>query len=274
MTDALRLVGGAAVLGALVFAATRVDAGAGDAAARAVDASGSASLTETLAGDAILRAGDMRPGERTSGVVTVDNRGDATGAFKLAQVDVLDTPGATGRRLSQTLRLRVEDARSRRRVYSGTLAAMDEQPLGYLRAGEKRTYRFTLALPASAPADAFTGARVESRFDWTASTGEPPARRPRPDSAPPRVVAQIAGARPGTVVVGLTADERSVVTGASAGARPLSRPRLAPGRPALLTVALAPRATLPLQITVADSAGNRTVVTVTSSESRRGDSNP
>ena len=264
MTDALRLIGGAAVLVVLVIAATWVDAGPGDAAARALEAGGSASLTDSLAGDAVLRAGDMRPGDRTIGAVTVDNGGEATGAFKLAQIDVLDTPGATGRRLSQTIQLRVEDARTRRPVYSGTLAAMSERPLGYLRAGEKRTYRFTLALPASAAADAFTGARVEARFDWTASTGEPPARPRRPDTAPPRVVAQIASAQPGTVVVGLTADEPAVVTDASRGARPLSRPRLAPGRPALLTVRLASGATLPLQIMVADASGNRTVATVTS----------
>lgn len=267
MNDVLRLLGAAAVVGLLAVAVTKVDAGPGDAAPRTLSATGAASLTDSIAGDAVLRAGDMAPGESTTGTVTVDNGGDATGFFKLAQIDVLDTPGASGRRLSASVRLRVEDVENRRAVYVGPLGAMQVHPLGYLRAGQERTYRFTVTLPASASAEAFAGARVETKFDWTASTAEPPA-----DTVPPRVVAQIAGTQPGEVVVAVTSDERSVVTGASPGARPESRQRLLPGRPVLLTLRVTRAAELPLRITVADAAGNRT--TATPARSRRGDSNP
>src|SRR5215217_2683879 len=156
-----RWVGTAAallVVVALVVVVTQVDAGSGRAKVRTMSASGAASMSGTVAGDAVVRAGDMKPGGSVAGTVTVKNSGDAPGAFRLAQVDVLDTPGSGGGRLSRMLRMTVEDASRGRRFYSGALGGMRNQALGYLRPGEERVYRFTVTHPArAAGGDAYAG---------------------------------------------------------------------------------------------------------------------
>jgi hypothetical protein len=261
------------VLGALVVAVTTVDAGPGRAKARAVSATGAASLPDAMSGDAVLSASDMKPGARVTGTVTVANAGDATGAFRFAQTDVLDMPGAGGGRLSRALRLRVDDMRTGRRVYAGRLGAMEAQPLGFLRAGERATYRFTLKPPA-APDDGLAGSRVQTTFAWTADTREAPG-----DASPPTVVVQSPDQRlrGRTVQIALTCDERCAVASVSRGARAQPAQHLLPGRPTLQTVLLSradARAlrtslereddvALVLEVTVADSDGNRTIRTVT-----------
>ena len=255
-SDVLRLAGALLVVGALVLLVTRVDAGSGEASVRVVSASGAARVSHSVAGDVVVSAADMRPGGRTSGTVTVANGGDATGAFEVTQNDVLDTPGAGEGRLSTAARLRIDDSATGRPVYQGVLGAMAAHPVGYLRAGEQRAYRLTVSLPNAAPADAFAGARVETRFDWTARTAEPP----KPESVPPTVVAQTpaGAARGGPVTLALTCDRPCSVIGVSRGARIVGRrPRLAPGRPALLAVAVGEAAVQPLSVTVAGPAGAR-----------------
>jgi len=262
--DAPRIGGALLVLAAVALIVTQVDAGDGRARPRVLSATGAAALTKTVAGDAVVRAGGMEPGQSVSGTVTVKNDGDATGAFRMAQLDVLDVPGSGGGRLSAKLDLTVDDARTGRRVYRGVLGAMSEHALGYLRPGEQHAYRFTLAYPPQTPDNAYAGSRVESTFDWTAATAEPPAAEPRRDAAPPVVVAQTVppqGADAGTVTVALTCNERCTVAGVSGGALVGRAPRLEPGKPALQTVLLSPGAE-PLRITVADAAGNRTTATV------------
>src|SRR5215212_7433649 len=131
-----RWVGAVAALlavAALVVLVTQVDAGSGRAKVRTMSASGAASMSGSAAGDAVVRARDMKPGGSVSGTVTVKNSGDATGAFRLAQIDVLDAPGAGGGRLSRMLRMTVEDASRGRRFYSGALGGMRDEALGYLR---------------------------------------------------------------------------------------------------------------------------------------------
>ena len=257
LADGLLALGAAVLLGVFALAVTKIDAGPGKAAVDVVAASGAAALTKSVGGDAVLSAGDLKPGGRTAGTVTVENGGDATGSFELAQTDVLDSPGTGGGRLSTTMRLQVEDAATRRPVYSGVLGAMEARPLGYLRAGQKRTYRFTLTLPAAAPAEAFAGARVETRFDWTAETGEPPARDDRPPGVLVDAVGRIEGQR---LTIGLTCDEPCSIVAVSGGAAPAVSRSLAAGKPALATVRV-PRSSLAgVAITVSDPAGNRTRV--------------
>ena len=219
------------------------------------DRAGSAALTHGLNGDAVVRARDMAPGGRTIASVTVENSGKATGAFRLAQVDVLDTPGTGGGRLSTQLRLRVDDAATGRAMYLGVLGKMNGASLGYVPGGEKRTYRFTLTPPAAGTGAVYAGSRVESTFDWTATTADPPARPSGPDTAPPTVVVL---STPGGGVA-LSCDEPCTVAGVAGGTVAGPRRRLRPGRPALLSVRRR-RARRALRITVADTAGNRTTV--------------
>ena len=270
--DPWRLAGPAVLLlavVAVVVLVTKVDAGgAGRAKARAMSASGAAAMTDSVVGDAVVRAGEMKPGSSVAGTVKVENSGDAAGAFRLAQVDVLDTPGAGGGRLSTKLRMTIEDAHGGRRLYRGVLGAMKDRPLGYLGAGDEREYRFTLAYPRGGTDGAFTGSRVETTFDWTATTGEPPPVR---DTRPPTVLVDAQRFDGRTVVLALTCGERCEVVGLSSGAWAASPEPLEAGRPALRTVVLSPAqagaleglrarsgaAALPIQVTLADAAGNR-----------------
>ena len=247
--DLIRAAGLLVALGAFALVVTRVDAGPDRASVRVVSATGAASTSDSLAGDVVVRASGMGPGNQAVGTVTAANAGDATGAFRLKQSDVLDTPGPDGARMSTMLGLNVDDGRTGRPVYRGVLGAMDEHPAGYLRAGEERTYRFTLTFPAQAPAGPYSGSRVETTFDWTAETAEPPPAEPRRDRTPPRVVAQAVGPAVGnrTFTVALTCDERCAIVGTRRWQRP--------GRPALYVL---PRRSL--RITVRDEAGNRVAV--------------
>lgn len=257
--DAPRIGGALLVLGAVALIVTQVDAGSGRARTSVGPATGAAVLSKSVGGDAILRAGDMKPGDRVSGTVTVKNDGDATGVFRLAQNDVLDVPGSGGGQLSKKLNLTVDDTGTGRQVYRGVLGAMRVHPLGYLRPGEQHAYRFTLAYPVQPPDDAYAGSRVETTFDWTADTRSPPAG-PGRDTAPPAVVAQVVPTQ-GTVTVALTCSERCTLAGVSGGTATAPHARLTPGRPLLLPVVTA-YAGRPLRITVADAAGNRATVNV------------
>jgi hypothetical protein len=256
--EVTRSIGWAAALVAvvaLVLVVTRVDAGSGRARTDVLSATGAASLTKAVAGDAVLRTGPMKPGQRVSGTVSVKNDGDATGAFQLAQSDVLDTPGQGGGRLSTLVRLNVVDQTSGRRVYQGKLGAMAAYPLGYLRAGERRTYGFTVEFPSGAPpGDAYAGSQVETTFDWSAKTGEPgPAR----DTTPPTVLVQTTGTQGfdgRSLTVAITCSESCELDGLPSASGP---GRLEAGHPTLVTIDLS-RAKLPLRITAADPAGNRT----------------
>ena len=256
--DAPRIGGALLVLGAVALIVTQVDAGSGRAQTRVGPATGAAELTKAVSGDAVLRTGPMRPGQRVSGTVTVTNGGDATGAFQLSQSDVLDTPGPDGGRLSTMVRLTVEDRTAGRRVYQGRLGAMAAYPLGYLRAGERRTYGFTVEFPASVSRNTFTGSQAETTFDWTVKTGEP---RPARDTTPPTVLVQTTGAQRfggRSLTVAVTCSEACDLAGLPGA----GDERLPAAQPTLVTIDLS-RAKLPLRITAEDAAGNRTTAGAT-----------
>jgi hypothetical protein len=274
----VRLLSLFALLGAVTLAVASAGTGSDRATAHTVSATGAVDLTKGLNGDAVLRAGAMEPGRRVTGTVTVANAGGATGAFRVVETDVLDTPGPGGRRLSGRLRMQIDDVRTQRTTYRGVLGRMNGADLGYLRAGEKRTYRFVVTAPAAAGARDYAGSRVETTFDFTARTAEPPARPPERDTAPPTVVVQSAPAQraaSGRLAISLTCAERCTIAGVSRGT-PVGPRKLLPGRPALLAVRLSPaeahalegllqrrgRAALPLAVTVADPAGNRATAAV------------
>jgi hypothetical protein len=258
--DLARAAGALLAVAAFVLVVTKVDAGGPErASVRVASATGVARTTEAVGADAVVRASGVEPGDQAVGAVTVANEGDATGALRLTQSDVLDAPGPGGARLSTMLGLRIDEARTGRPVYRGVLGAMDERRLGYLRAGEERTYRFTLTFPRRAPREPYARAGVEATFDWTAATGEPPAPGSQPDTAPPRVVVQRLrqDSADGAVSVALTCDERCAIMGVSRGPSGPPRRWQQPGRPALHVLRVARDPAAPLRLSVADEAGNR-----------------
>jgi hypothetical protein len=157
---------------------------------RLTAATGALSLSNSRAGAAILSAPAMRPGATSSGTVTIG----ASAAARLAldaRIDA-ETPGTGGGRLSSQLQLVVADAATGTVVYRGSPAGLANANAGTLAAGQRRTYRFTVTLPATA-GNAVQGARLGLSFVWTAVQTAPPVTPAPAPPAPAPVVALPSG---------------------------------------------------------------------------------
>jgi hypothetical protein len=71
--------------------------------------------------------------------------------------------------LAGHLRLTVRERRrgTKRMVYSGTLAGLRVVRLGGIKAGQARTFEFSVSLNPTAP-NALQGLRTNAAFTWTA----------------------------------------------------------------------------------------------------------
>jgi len=150
---------------------------------------GSLTLLNSKEGAAIFNAGAMRPGQPSSGTVSLTNTGSVAGALRVARTaGAADVPGPGGGRLSDRLELRVVDVTAAQpaTVYSGRLDAMPPVALGTLAPGARRSFRFESTLPAAGAADnAYQGAQLAAGFTWTAVGSEPPDPDPTPTPTPP-----------------------------------------------------------------------------------------
>jgi hypothetical protein len=173
--------------------------------------SGALALSNSRAGTAILAAPAMRPGSTTTGTATIGNGSGSPARLTLrARIDD-ETPGTGGGRLSSQLALVVADVTRPAApavVYTGSPARLTGAALGSLGARQRRTYRFTVTLPATA-GNEIQGARLSLSFVWTAVQATPQAAptatpTPTPVPAPQPVIALPVGcAAHGRVVVGL-----------------------------------------------------------------------
>jgi hypothetical protein len=274
------LAGTTLAAASLALAVGAVDAEPHGASARAAAATGAAVVSDSLDGQAIVRADAVGPGSSVTGTVTIANHGDATGSFTLAKSNIQDTPGSGGGQLSSRLVLQVEDMATGAQVYEGPLAAMDERALGYMQPGEQRTYRFTVSFPAGDADNALTAARTSVVFDWTARTGEQPERPPTPgpgdgDITPPRLTIDAPRSqriRGREVTIKVRCDERCFIVDLSRGAKAKPRRRVLPGVATKQTIRLSREdtrtlwerrkrrgwGTVALALTVKDRSQNRT----------------
>jgi hypothetical protein len=159
--------------------------GAEEAAAPALllASGGTLELSNSLDGAAVFTAQNMRPGSSSAGTVSVSNTSSVDGAFSLSQANLVDTPGPLGGRLSDRVRLNVEEVSEEgstaQSLYYGVLAGLGTRPLGTLRAGQTRAYRFTVDWPDGGPAPAgagdnlFQSAALRVDYVWTASGADP-----------------------------------------------------------------------------------------------------
>jgi hypothetical protein len=165
-------------------------------------ASGALSLSNSRAGAAILSAPALRPGATATGTATVGASAAARLALS-ARIEA-ETPGTGGGRLSSQLQLAVVDVATRAVVYRGSPAGLTNANAGTLAAGRRRTYSFTVTLPATA-GNAVQGARLRLSFVWTA-VGTAPVAKPTPAPKPaaaPVIALPASCAGRGRVVVGL-----------------------------------------------------------------------
>jgi Ca2+-binding RTX toxin-like protein len=156
------------VLGGMIIAESRGDP---SPEARAVRAAGALSIANDRADQAALTGRNMLPGDVVRGSVTITNSGENAGLFELSSAALADTPGPGGDRLSDELRLLVEDVAAPPGdppVYDGTLSGLDVVPLGELGPDTDRTYRFTVVRPAGGTPSSYRAASTQVDFIWTA----------------------------------------------------------------------------------------------------------
>ena len=145
-------------------------------------AAGVLSQSNSKAGSAILSAGNLAPGDTSSGTVTITNTGTLAGQFELDKSGLSDVVGPGGGALSGALDLQVQDLNDDSEVYRGALDAMPTRPLGAFQPGESHTYRFTVGLPDRGDAvdNLFEGATATVQYNWVAHADPAPDPVPEP----------------------------------------------------------------------------------------------
>jgi spore coat-associated protein N len=172
---------------AAIFAVAAVCVGAGAARperppqAVLTQATGDLRLSNSADGQAIFQASGLAPGRSVTGTVRLANSGTLPGDLTLQQLDVADSPGPGGGRLSGITRLEITDVTggSSIPVFSGQLPALGSRPLGAIGPGEARTFRFTASLPDMD--NAFAGSGLTVRYAWNVSAdggGPGPSEQP------------------------------------------------------------------------------------------------
>ncbi len=135
-------------------------------------AAGRVGQQNSRAGQFIVSASGMVPGQSTAHTLTIANSGDVQSTSTLSEV-VADSPGPAGVKLSGELRLTIADVTdpgAPRTIYDGVLGAMGPQTLGTFTPGSSRRYRFTVTFPDDASQNAYQGAGTDVEFDWTQTT--------------------------------------------------------------------------------------------------------
>jgi spore coat-associated protein N len=146
-----------------------------------MQATGDLRLSNSQEGQAIFQASGLAPGRSVTGTVQLVNSGTLPGDLSLQQLDVTDSPGPGGGRLSNVVSLQITDITggSSIPVFSGRLGGLGSRPLGAIGPGEARTFRFTASLPDMD--NAFAGSGLTVRYAWnaTADDGGPgPSEQP------------------------------------------------------------------------------------------------
>ena len=155
--------------------------GGGDlASVRLAAASGAVHVENSHAGQAVVTAAGVRPGEFAGGTVTIGNDGDASGTFVLAGTDLEETAGRYGGLLSERAQLSVvdvTDAQAHVPVFEGAVGELAQVSLGTLAPGDERDYRVRITLPnGGMPPSGTTGdnrfqdAELSIDLVWAATT--------------------------------------------------------------------------------------------------------
>jgi hypothetical protein len=120
---------------------------------------GSLSHVSDRNGQVMLVAGDLEPGDSSSGTMTLAAAGTIAGAYTLTASDLVNVPVSPA--LSGKLDLTIEDVTGTAEVlWEGTVAAFASADLGDIAPGASRTYRLTLDYPDGANDSALQGATM------------------------------------------------------------------------------------------------------------------
>ena len=143
-----------------------------------MQATGELELSNSQDGQAIFQASGLAPGRSVTGTVRLANSGTLPGDLSLQQLDVNDSPGPGGGRLSNVVDLQITDVTdgSSIPVFTGQLGGLGSRPLGAIGPGEARTFRFTASLPDMD--NAFAGSGLTVRYAWNATASGDPGPGP------------------------------------------------------------------------------------------------
>jgi spore coat-associated protein N len=136
-------------------------------------------VTDSLPGQSILSAAQLKPGGSVSATVNVKNGGNVPATFQLTTTNLLDIPATPP--FSAKLRLEVDDLGDPACspscptpvvLYSGAVNALGTLALGSFAAGATHEYRFTVVFPDGGPGgadNAYGGSSTRVDFRWTAT---------------------------------------------------------------------------------------------------------
>lgn len=126
-----------------------------------ITASGTLTQANSKDSVAIFVGENLRPGDETTGEVTITNTGSLAGTFTLTETDVTNTFSAG------VLSLTITDTTAAAVVYTGAFGAAGSISLGSFAAGEARTYLFSVVLSATA-GNADQGQTAGALYQWDA----------------------------------------------------------------------------------------------------------
>ncbi|MEI6726402.1 MAG: hypothetical protein WCN81_09295 [Actinomycetes bacterium] len=123
-------------------------------------AAGGLSHVDSKAGQVLLDAQGLRPGQSKSGSLTITGGGDFSARYSAGVASLTDTPASPS--LSAALVLTIDDVTSGSAVqqWSGSVASLDTAGLGTIAPGASRAYRFTLTFPTGAADSGLQGATM------------------------------------------------------------------------------------------------------------------
>jgi spore coat-associated protein N len=167
----------AMALGAIGLAVA-APGGADLASARVQAASGAVHVSNSRAGQAVIDASDVRPGDSTTGTVTIGNDGDAAGTFLVAVTDL------QAGMLSEAVAIEIGEAGAGAPRYDGPLDELDQVGLGTLAPGAERTFQVRLTL-ADTAGNELQGAQLTFGLQWRATTVAAATPTPAPETPRP-----------------------------------------------------------------------------------------
>jgi spore coat-associated protein N len=130
---------------------------------------GSLGHTNSKAGQAVLNATNLRPGQTTNASLTITGTGTLSGTYTITKVSLVDTPATPG--LSKTLTLLIQDVgTTTTTLYNGTASAFTTAAVGSIATGASKTIRFTLTYPSTGIDPALQGAAMALRVQFTGVT--------------------------------------------------------------------------------------------------------
>ena len=132
-------------------------------------AAGTLTMSNSQADAAIFSSSNQKPGDVTTGSVTITNSGTLPATMTLAESNVTHDGPAGSSDLSAQLDLVITDGATT--VYSGKLNALSTTTLPpasgtQWAAGESHTYDFTVTFPLSSD-NSYQGTSTSVEFDWT-----------------------------------------------------------------------------------------------------------